>query len=117
MRPASRRRRSSRRNQVEDHRTGAANQLRALALAAPQRSPQLPTVPTLAEAGFPDLDFRIWLGLMAPAGTPDPIVRTIESALVESLRDPALRSSLVAQGWDVSGIGGHAGLLDREVQS
>ena len=54
---------------------------------------------------------------MAPAGTPDPIVRTIESALVESLRDPALRSSLVAQGWDVSGIGGHAGLLDREVQS
>src|SRR5207244_3033983 len=46
-----------------------SGKLRALAVAAPQRSPQLADVPTLAEAGYPELEFRIWMGLMAPAGT------------------------------------------------
>ena len=80
-----------------------AGKLRALAIAAPQRSPQMPAVPTLAEAGFADMDFRIWMGLLAPAGTPETVVRAIETALAEILRDPALRASLTAQGWDVVG--------------
>jgi tripartite-type tricarboxylate transporter receptor subunit TctC len=94
-----------------------SGKLRALAVAATQRSPQLPTVPTLAEAGFPDLDFRIWLGLMAPAGTPEPALKIIETAVVESLRDAAVRSSVVTQGWDVSGIGARefATFLDAEL--
>jgi tripartite-type tricarboxylate transporter receptor subunit TctC len=77
--------------------------LRALAVAAPQRSPQLPNVPTLAEAGFPDLNFRLWMGLMAPAGTPEPILRQLESGIAEILRDPAMRASVAALGWDVAG--------------
>src|SRR6267378_4457175 len=55
--------------------------LRALAVAAPQRSAQLPDVPTLAEAGYPELEFRIWMGLMAPAGTPEPVLRAIEAGI------------------------------------
>jgi tripartite-type tricarboxylate transporter receptor subunit TctC len=77
--------------------------LRALAVAAPQRSPQLPNVPTLAEAGFPDLNFRLWMGLMAPAGTPEPILRQLESSIAEILRDPAMRASVATLGWDVAG--------------
>lgn len=94
-----------------------AGKLRALAIAAPQRSPQLPEVPTLAEAGYPELEFRIWMGLMAPAGTPEPVLRTIEAALAEAMRDPALRAALTAQGWDIVGVGSRefAAFLDKEL--
>ncbi len=77
--------------------------LRALAIAAPQRSPQMPAVPTLAEAGFPDMDFRIWMGLLAPAGTPEATLRILENGIAEIMRDPALRAGLTAQGWDLVG--------------
>lgn len=80
-----------------------AGKLRALAIAAPQRSPQMPTVPTLSEAGFPEMDFRIWMGLLTPAGTPETTVRAIETAIAEIMRDPVLRASLTAQGWDIVG--------------
>lgn len=80
-----------------------AGKLRALAVASTQRSPQLPSVPTLADAGFADLDFRIWVGLLAPAGTPEPIIREAESAIVQAMRAPATRSTLASQGWDVAG--------------
>ncbi len=94
-----------------------SGKLRALALAAPQRSPQMPTVPTLAEAGFQDMDFRIWMGLLAPAGTPETAIRAVETALAEILRDPALRATLTAQGWDIVGSFSRdfAGFLDGEL--
>ncbi|HYL24917.1 MAG TPA: tripartite tricarboxylate transporter substrate binding protein [Burkholderiales bacterium] len=94
-----------------------AGKLRALAIAAPQRSPQLPEVPTLAEAGYPELEFRIWMGLMAPAGTPEPVLKTIEAAVAEAMRDPALRAALTAQGWDIVGLGSRefAAFLDKEL--
>ena len=79
-----------------------ASKLRALASAAPERSPQLPAVPTMAESGFPDLDFRIWLGLMAPAGTPKTVIRQIEQAIAKVMQDPAFRKTLEAQGWDIA---------------
>src|SRR5256884_2687096 len=63
--------------------------LRALAVAAPQRSPQLPDVPTLAEAGYPELEFRIWMGLMAPPGTPGPLPKTTQRPPPQPRRDPA----------------------------
>ena len=91
--------------------------LRALAIAAPQRSPQMPTVPTLAEAGFAEMDFRIWMGLLAPAGTPEATLRVLENGIVEIMRDPALRAALTAQGWDI--VGGtareFAAFLDTEL--
>ena len=94
-----------------------AGKLRALAIAARERSPQLPDAPTLAEAGYPDLEFRIWMGLMAPAGTPAPVLKTLESAIVEAMRDPAVRAALAAQGWDFVGSGARefAAFLDREL--
>ena len=80
-----------------------AGKLRALASAAPERSPQLPNVPTMTEAGFPNLDFRIWLGLMAPAGTPTTVITQIETAIATSMKDSALRKTLEGQGWDIAG--------------
>ena len=82
-----------------------AGKLRALASAAPERSPQLPTVPTMAEAGFPNLDFRIWLGLMAPAATPTTVIAQIETAIATIMKDPSLRKTLEGQGWDIAGTG------------
>src|SRR5947207_12144828 len=81
-----------------------AGKLRALAIAARERSTQLPDLPTLAEAGYPELEFRIWMGLMAPAGTPEPVLKTIESGIVEAMRDPALRAALAAQVWAFVGL-------------
>ena len=94
-----------------------AGKLRALAIAARERSPQLPDVPTLAEAGYPELEFRIWMGLMAPAGTPEPVLKTLESGIVEAMRDASLRAALAAQGWDFVGHGSRefAAFLDKEL--
>jgi tripartite-type tricarboxylate transporter receptor subunit TctC len=57
-----------------------SGQLRALAVTLPERIPDLPDVPTLAEAGVTDVVAGTWLALMAPAGTPMPIVRKLEAA-------------------------------------
>jgi tripartite-type tricarboxylate transporter receptor subunit TctC len=54
--------------------------LRALAVTIPTRIPELPDVPTLAEAGVPDVVAGTWFGLLAPAGTPIPIVKKLEAA-------------------------------------
>ena len=80
-----------------------AGKLRALALAAPARSPQMPDVPTFAEAGYPGVEFRIFHGLLAPAGTPEPALKALEAGIVEAMRDPALRANLAAQGWEPVG--------------
>ena len=100
---------------VQQH--ARSGKLRALAIAAPQRSAQMPAVPTLAEAGFPDMDFRIWMGLLAPAGTPEAAVRALESGVAEVMRDPALRSAITTQGWDIVGSGSRdfAAFLDAEL--
>jgi tripartite-type tricarboxylate transporter receptor subunit TctC len=58
---------------------GSGN-LRALAVTVPSRNPELPNVPTLAEAGVPDVVGGTWFGLLAPAGTPMPIVKKLEAA-------------------------------------
>jgi tripartite-type tricarboxylate transporter receptor subunit TctC len=93
-----------------------SGKLRAIAIAAAQRSAQMPEVPTLAEAGFA-LDFRIWMGLLAPAGTPAEIVQRLESGVAEAMKDAALRTNLTAQGWDLVGAGSRdfATFLDTEL--
>jgi len=74
-------------------------------------------VPTLAEAGFPEMDFRIWMGLLAPAATPEATMRALEHGIAEIMRDPALRAGITAQGWDI--VGGtsreFAAFLDGEL--
>ena len=65
-----------------------AGKLRALALSAPKRSPELPDLPTFAEAGLPQYDTNAWYSMHAPAGTPPEIVRRLNTELVAILKDP-----------------------------
>ncbi|RAI38309.1 Bug family tripartite tricarboxylate transporter substrate binding protein [Rhodoplanes roseus] len=74
-----------------------AGQLKALAVTGTQRSPVIPDVPTVAEAGLPGYSATGWIGIVAPAGTPDAIVRRLNAAVVEALADPELRQKLIEQ--------------------
>jgi len=66
----------------------AANQVRALATTGSQRSSVLPNVPTATEAGVPGYEATIWLGLMAPAGTPKPIIDKLNAAVNDAIKRP-----------------------------
>jgi len=94
-----------------------SGKLKALAVAAAQRSPQLANVPTLAEAGYADMDFRIWMALLAPAATPEPVLRRLEAGILEVMKNPELRAQLTAQGWDLAGTTSKefAAFLDKEL--
>jgi len=65
-----------------------ANQVRALATTGLKRSSVLPDVPTVIEAGVPGYEATIWLGLMAPAGTPKPIVDKLNAAVNDAIKRP-----------------------------
>jgi tripartite-type tricarboxylate transporter receptor subunit TctC len=65
-----------------------AGQVRALGTSALTRSKVLPDVPTIAEAGVPGYEAKIWLGLMAPAGTPKPIVEKLHDAVNQTIARP-----------------------------
>lgn len=72
--------------------------LRALAVAAPQRVPQLPDVPTFAELKLPDLNLTSWTGLAAPANTPEPIVQLLYRTVRGILTEPATQSVWADKG-------------------
>ena len=72
--------------------------LRALAVMTPQRSPALPAVPAIAEAGLPEAQFDRWSGIVAPRGTPRRIVEQLHGDIVRGLRKAALRELFVRQG-------------------
>ena len=76
----------------------AAGKLNALAVTAPTRNPRLPNVPTLAEAGVPDVTLVSFGGLSVPAGTPAPIVQRIRESLQKVLARPEVRAKLEANG-------------------
>jgi tripartite-type tricarboxylate transporter receptor subunit TctC len=86
---------------------------RALAVIADQRSPLLPDVPTVAEAGMPKLAIHTWIGLSAPAGTPAPIVERLNAAANHALAEPDLRKWMEEQGWEV--VGGTSASFARTV--
>lgn len=75
-----------------------AGRLVAYAVTTGQRADPLPQVPTVAESGVPDYEYATWYGLLAPAGTPRPIVDQINKATVASLNSAGLRKIFVAQG-------------------
>ena len=62
------------------------------------RMPQFPDVPTVAQSGLPGFEFNSWFSVMAPAGTPRPIVRTLSAEIGRALADPEVRAKLIAQG-------------------
>jgi tripartite-type tricarboxylate transporter receptor subunit TctC len=77
-----------------------AGKLRALALVAPQRSPALAEVPTVAEAGLKDFEVTTWYGVLAPAGTPRPIVSRLNAELVKIMHAPDVKERLAAMATD-----------------
>lgn len=76
----------------------ADGKFRALAISAPRRASNLPDVPTLAEAGFPDATFLPWYGMVAAKGTPAPVVKRLSDAIMDALKDPALIARLEKMG-------------------
>ena len=75
-----------------------AGQVRALGTSAAKRSTVLPDVPTIAEAGVPGYELTIWLGIMAPAGTPQAIVEKLNAEI-----NKVISSAEVKQAWDKQG--------------
>jgi tripartite-type tricarboxylate transporter receptor subunit TctC len=78
-----------------------AGRVRAIAVANKRRIPQLPDVPTLGEAGYPDVEIAAWHGLLAPAGTPRAIVTLINRTIVAALQKPAMIERLRDMGVEV----------------
>lgn len=72
--------------------------LRALAITSPRRSPLLPDVPTVAEAGLPGYDFTAWYMLLAPAGTPAPVLAKLNDDLRRIAAMPDVRTKIEAMG-------------------
>ena len=80
-----------------------AGMLRPIALGAPERAPTAPDVPTTAEVGMPDLLIENWYGMIAPAGTPEKIIATLNRVANEAMNDPSVKAKLAEQGLTVAG--------------
>ncbi len=80
-----------------------AGRIRSLAQTGSVRSPVLPDVPTMIEAGLPGFELNFWIGIFAPANTPAPIVNRLNGEIVKALRLPEVREQFAAQGADVAG--------------
>ncbi|RCW68140.1 tripartite tricarboxylate transporter substrate binding protein [Pseudorhodoferax soli] len=79
----------------------AAGKLQVYGVAAKARSPQLPDVPTLAEQGYPELDFSNWVGLVAAGNVPAELMGKIHAAVLRAAAQPRVREQLVANGFDL----------------
>jgi tripartite-type tricarboxylate transporter receptor subunit TctC len=104
--------------------TGAAlphvrsGKLRALATSAPARLPSAPEIATVAELGFEGVDIRDWQGIVAPAGTPDAIVRKVAAEVRRIAALPEVRERLSAMGMDAveqSGPDAFGSLIKAEI--
>ena len=79
-----------------------AGRLRALAVTSAERSKAMPDVPSIAEAGLPGYAATLWLGLLAPRGTPPEIVQKLYDEIAKVLRQPEVESAYLATGTDVT---------------
>ncbi len=80
-----------------------AGKLRALAVTGPKRSPVLPELPTLSEAGLPGFSITSWFALFAPAGTPSKILLRLNKAAAQAIASQDLRQQWMAQGIEPAG--------------
>jgi tripartite-type tricarboxylate transporter receptor subunit TctC len=78
--------------------------LRALAVTSPERSSAMPDVPTMAESGLPGFQAVSWHGIVAPAGTPDAVVATLNQALTGALASPEVKQRLLEEGARASSV-------------
>ncbi|MBD9665266.1 tripartite-type tricarboxylate transporter receptor subunit TctC [Variovorax paradoxus] len=74
--------------------------LKAIAQTGAKRSPAMPDVPTVAEAGLPGFDVSVWNGLMAPAGTPKEVIAKLNAEIKRELDSPEFKERLAAQGYE-----------------
>jgi len=77
-----------------------SGRLKAIAVTTAQRSPHMPDVPTIAEAGVPGYEALVWVGLLAPAGTPPDIVTKLNGEITKLLRAPDVQQLLASSGVD-----------------
>lgn len=95
-----------------------SGKLRALAVGSPKRIGSLPDVPTVAESGYPGFETSQWYGLLAPAGTPAPIVARLNAEINAALRNPEATRKITDDGGAV--VGGtpeqFAALIGREAE-
>ncbi|MBI2224756.1 MAG: tripartite tricarboxylate transporter substrate binding protein [Betaproteobacteria bacterium] len=80
-----------------------AGRLRALAMTTTKRWPGLPTVPTIAESGFPGFEISTWIGLLAPAGTPKDVVGKLHGEVTRILKLPDVRERFDSLGMEPVG--------------
>lgn len=81
----------------------ASGKLKPLAVTSGTRSSQLPNVPTVAESGFPGFEAYNWIGVFAPAGTPQATIARLHDAFVAAVREPDVRPKLAAVGFEIVG--------------
>jgi tripartite-type tricarboxylate transporter receptor subunit TctC len=77
-----------------------SGKIKAIAVTTPQRSAFLPDVPTVAEAGYPDVSMDTWIAVFAPKRVPADVVATLNAALTKALQDPDTQKQLRASGFD-----------------
>ena len=76
----------------------AAGKLRPLVVTGPRRSPLLPEVPTAQEAGLKDFDMRVWFGVLAPAGTPAPVIERLNREVVAVMSTDEMKERMKVDG-------------------
>ena len=79
-----------------------AGKLKVLGVTSLKRSPVAPAIPTIAESGLPGFRESSWYGVLAPVGTPSAIIATLNAAVVQALKTPAVLDRLTGQGADVN---------------
>ena len=80
----------------------SGGKLRVLAVSTRERSPLVPDVPGMKEAGLPEYNLEFWYGMFVPAGTPAPIVQKIYQATVAAMQQPNVKAILARDGTEVS---------------
>jgi tripartite-type tricarboxylate transporter receptor subunit TctC len=78
----------------------APGRIRALAITSAKRSPLLPDLPTMIEGGLPGFVTQTWYGILAPAGTPAPVVSALNAAIVKAVQKEDFRARLAQLGAD-----------------
>ena len=74
-----------------------SGKIKGLAVTGKSRSPALPDVPTMAEQGYPQLDSGAWMGIVAPAKTPRPVIEKLQSEIARAVKDPGIAGKLADQ--------------------
>jgi tripartite-type tricarboxylate transporter receptor subunit TctC len=95
-----------------------AGALRPIAMGSADRAPTAPDVPTTAELGLPELRIENWYGMVAPKGTPDTVIATLNRITREAMADPAVRDKLATQGATLIGDTPEhfRGFIDTEIK-